>query len=354
MRVLILTADFPPQAWSGIGIAVRRQAAALAALGITVHVVIGKQPPPYSVQSSVRNPANFYLIGKYFPVDASRYDLVHLHSLSLGEMALELKRRFHLPLIYTMHSLIPVEIGPAAPPGFWSTVQGRILGQSDRIICLSESERAALCRLLPEAVSCTHVIPNGVFPLRDSRHPYNLHGPVVYAGRFARSKGLRILADMIEAMHSRSGNRVKFIFAGGHGDREITDALFTIAKRYPSLCEVRDWMEPEKLEALLKTASVAVIPSRYEPFGLVAVESMRLGVPVLVSDAGGLTETVRPESGGVVEGSREPEKWAETLLGLLNNSALRNKLSERGPQYVAANYDINRISKRMIDEVYAA
>src|SRR4051794_3281495 len=91
MRVLILTADYPPNAWSGIARAVEVQARALSLMDVDVHVIAGKARQGF--QSSRGRPVLHWLDGACFPVDPRGFDRVHLHSLSLAELALELRGR---------------------------------------------------------------------------------------------------------------------------------------------------------------------------------------------------------------------------------------------------------------------
>src|SRR5262245_30723553 len=135
MKVMILTADYPPAAWSGIGAAVALQARALAALGVETQVMVAsKERRPFLIEDGLRV---HWLSRARFPVDAREFDLVHLHSLALSELALELRGRFHLPLVYTAHSWLPSELGQSAEAAFWCAVQGRVMAASHRVIFLN-------------------------------------------------------------------------------------------------------------------------------------------------------------------------------------------------------------------------
>lgn len=350
MRVMILTADYPPCAWSGIGISVQRQANALASLGIDVDLLIAQNNSYTQHPAAGESLKIHYLSGSVFPVNPQDFDIIHLHSLALSELALELKRRFNLPLIYTAHSLIYREISGSYQSEFWCAVQGRIFAFSDRVIFLSTAERSDVIGLLPEIASKSCVLPNGVPIPTTMTSSYSHKGPVVYAGRFAKSKGLDMLMQMIPIILSKYS--IQFVLAGGHGDADCIRAIKHTAECFPDHCKVVGWLNPCQVEALFSSASLVLIPSIYEPFGLVALEAMSLGAPVLASSAGGLSEIVSDDSGGRQVHSRDPKIWAEEVLAIISDPETGKKLSIQGPKYVAARYNINTITERLIYEIY--
>ena len=96
------------------------------------------------------------------------------------------------------------------------------------------------------------------------------------------------------------------------------------------------------------------MPSRYEPFGLVALEAMRLGTPVLASDIGGLRDTVRPGSGGLRLDSFDPQRWAAETVRVAGDAALWTTLHEQGPQFVHRHYRGSELAARLLRDVYKA
>lgn len=354
MKVMILTADYPPAAWSGIGPAVALQARALAALGVETHVMVarGERRPSVAPVASVAEEGLtiHWLSGARFPMDAREFDLVHLHSLALSELALELRRRFRLPLVYTAHSWLPSELGRSAMAAFWCAVQGRVMAASNRVIFLNESERAAAVALLPELRLRARKIPNAIPPpVACETEPES--GLLVFAGRFARSKGIAVLVEVIERVLAE--RPIRLALAGGHGDAESERLIGKLVSRFPDNALVAGWLDRARLDALLARAALVLMPSLYEPFGLVALEAMRMGAPVLAAAVGGLKEIVTEESGGRLIGSHEPAEWSEATLNLLSDSQARRSLRHRGPRYVAENFNPARIAARLIEEAYA-
>lgn len=294
----MLTADFPPANWSGIGSAVFHQTNALRQLGVEVEVLTRER-----------------LAGPHFPLDIRGGDIVHLHSLALAELALELTGRFALPLVYTAHSLIERELGAEARS--WAALQQRLFRAADAVIFVSRAEREAVPH-----VKRAHVLHNGLPPLPSGR--YDEDGPVVFAGRYTYSKGLDVVLDLAEVIPR------ELILAGGHGDSDL--------ERRAASCSV-GWLPQDALHALFARAALVLMPSRYEPFGMVALEAMRAGAPLLASEA--LREVVPAES--IVAGN-----WREAVPRLLGDPARRRAMHESGARHVAEHFDARWLAGELV------
>jgi len=352
MRVMILTADYPPHVWSGIGATVERQASALAARGIEVHVMVAARLGAPVSPAAENDPVVHHLCRRRCPVDPWSFDVVHLHSLALSEFAVEMRRRAGTRLVYTAHSLLHLELADAPHAAGWCAVQQHMLATSDRVVFLSVAERAAALDLFPELAGRSVVIPNGVPPPPRALPPPGGDGPIVFAGRFTRNKGVELLAAVIPRLLARRQHR--FVLAGGHGDERGHRVLSSVSDRFPGHCQLVGWLGRDELDRLLASAAVVLVPSLYEPFGLVALEAMRNGAPVLAAAVGGLAEIVDRHSGGRLVHSRDPEAWTDAIVDLLTDPATTQALHLRGPEYVAARYDVDRLAQRLVDDVYAA
>jgi glycogen(starch) synthase len=348
-RVLLLTADYPPDVWSGIGSAVESQANALARAGADVHVLVASASRLPAANAS--GPVLHRLNRSACPVDPRGFDCVHLHSLALAELALEMRRRFAVKLAYTAHSIVQRELADGPARRFWSRVQLAMMRASDTVVFLSESERQYALELAPDLGSSQslRVIGNGIEPAPvAARRPGD--GPVVFAGRFTRNKGLPLLLDVLPRI--AAGRPLRFVLAGGHGDDSCSRELARLRAALAGACELPGWLSRVRLRALFAEASLVLAPSMYEPFGMVALEAMAAGAPVLASLAGGLREVVRPGSGGELAQSRDPEEWRARAEAILSDDARWSALHERGPRFAAENFDIRRVAGRLQGEVY--
>jgi glycosyltransferase involved in cell wall biosynthesis len=336
MRVLVLTADHPPHTWSGIGTAVASQAEALHRLTDVEVSVLVPEPTDDRWRS---------------PVRPEGFDLVHLHSLALSELALELRRRFALPLVYTAHSLLHLELAGLPQAAVWERVQAAVMRASDHVIFLSPQERAAALARHPELAGRCSVVANGVEPpSRQHRPRPSPDLPIVFAGRFTQAKGITLLAAIVRGLAGTRGYR--FVLAGGHGDVAGQAVAAELADRFPAACQVMGWLTRPMVDDLLARARLVLVPSRYEPFGMVALEAMRQGTPVLAAAVGGLPAVVTDESGGRMVGSRDPSAWCASIVELLESPTLHQELSRRGPPYVAHRYDPARLAAGLRDDIY--
>jgi 1,4-alpha-glucan branching enzyme len=349
--VVLVTADYPPDVWSGIGVAVHRQASDLAALGVDVTVLfVGRRSSGLRGSNPDSNLTLLELAASDpLPEIAGGAAWIHLHSLALTELALELRRRTGAKLACTVHTQPWLELSDHPRRRFWLDMQARLLGECDRVVFLSAAERSSAEALFP-SLAPAHVIPNGVppppaqLPGRDARHT------ILFAGRFARSKGVDVLAACIQRLGRENGTRVLVI--GGHGDEEGTAAVQRIARTRGGACQVEAWLSREELDDRLAHSLLVLVPSRYEPFGLIALEAMRLGAPVLAANAGGLRDTVRPGSGGLLLDSHDPRRWAEASLRLLRDPALWTSLHRQGPEFVGTHYRSSDLAARLLHDVY--
>jgi 1,4-alpha-glucan branching enzyme len=347
MTVVLLTADYPPHVWSGIGVAVHRQATDLAALGARVIVLVAgrrdgteRGSNPRVVPLDADGPV---------PADLEGAVWVHLHSLALTELALDLRHTLGARLVYTVHTQPWLELADHARRRFWLDMQARLLSACDRVVFLSAAERASGETLFPR-LPALHVIPHGVPPPPADVPGREQRRLVVFAGRYALSKGMRLLAGCVRRVRQMSD--LRFLIAGGHGDTEGVATIERLAREHGAACEIADWLPRAVLDERLAEALLVLVPSRYEPFGLIALEAMRMGAPVLAANVGGLRETVRAGSGGLLLDSSDPQQWAEATVRIAGDLALWTTLHHRALRFVDRHYRSSDMAARLLREVY--
>jgi len=350
MRLLVLTADYPPNIWSGIGVAVKSQVHALADNGLEVCVLYQSVSP---IQADHFSPGLVVhpLSQKGFPVDARQFDLLHLHSLALSELALEIKKRYRLPLIYTAHSLLDHELEASIEKSLWSSVQEIIFQASDHVIFLNSQERAQAIAMREFLSEKSSVIPNPIPPPEPGIHPFQASGPIVFAGRFTRQKGIDLLVQIVRRLSVRSN--YAFVLAGGHSDEYGERQTHCLQREFPNSCRLAGWLEHAALERLFSQAGLVLAPSFYEPFGMVPLEAMRMGAPVLGAAVGGLRENITPDSGGRLVWGHEPEEWCARIVELMEDRAANLQLRRQGPVYVQNHYHPEKFAARIVQEVYS-
>lgn len=355
MRIVHLTADYPPRPWSGIGRSVETVATSLARRGHRVEVLVAddlapravgiarglQRPPP---QRQARDVTVHRLDRRRLPIDPRGVDWLHLHSLRLAPLALALRDRFGLRLAVTVHTSLQHEKPHCVA---WCALQRRLLRSCDHLVLPSRHLAEEVAELLgTDEVPWSHV-PHGVpVPsiavdanlLSESVSPLRSEGPLVFAGRPSHAKGGDLALAVLRRFAHRTGGA---IVAGGIRARDDRDGVHHTG-----------WLDRARLERLFAAASLVLVPSRYEPFGLVAAEAQAVGAPILAADVGGLREVVADGGGGLRLGDHDVDTWCHTVAALLDDPARRARLARRGPRAMRRRFCPERAAKRLESQVY--
>jgi glycosyltransferase involved in cell wall biosynthesis len=171
---------------------------------------------------------------------------------------------------------------------------------------------------------------------------------VFFVGRDVYEKGAHVLVEAFGHV-ARSYEKAKLVIAGKGERKDQKD----IAQRLGIQDKVyfAGFIDDETLYKLYKVIDVAVFPSLYEPFGIVALEGMAAGVPVVSSDAGGLNEVVDHGVTGVKTYAGDPSSLAWGILQVLNNSNGAKQMAQMALQKVQNVYDWQKIARQTM-EVY--
>ena len=266
------------------------------------------------------------------------YDLIHSHYWLSGRVGQMLKDEWHLPHVIMFHTLGEAKnrhhLSEREPAhridGERSIAQG-----VDRVICASEGEKEMLVGLYGVVPHRISVVPCGVdtaqfrpMARRTVRQKLGLamDEPIVlYVGRIERLKGI----DVLLRAAAQTDGRFRLLVVGGDTkDGERKSELTALSRELGIEPKVtfHDAVPHEQLPLYYNAADICVVPSYYESFGLVAVEAMSCGVPVVASRVGGLKETVQDGQNGYLVPWRCPEPFAERLELLLSNEPLRRTL----------------------------
>jgi glycogen synthase len=204
------------------------------------------------------------------------------------------------------------------------------------------------------------VIPNGIDPLDlapvddlaalRARFADPTEKLVLLIGRLVYEKGFQIALDALPRVIARLDG-VRFLVAGsGTHEAELKAQARRLGlERHGSFL---GWIGDDVLRSLYRIADLCVVPSIYEPFGLVALEAMASGCPCIVADTGGLREVVPNEDVGLRFRSRDPRSLAQMMEWVLANPALRFRLVTEASAHVAR-FDWADVARRT-DEVYGA
>ena len=270
-----------------------------------------------------------------------RYDVVHSHYWLSSWVGRELSREIGAPHVVTFHTLGLIkmqsragEVEPAERP----VVEAEVMASADRIIVFSPHERDAMERLYGADANKVSLVPCGVDlsvfrPLDQSavRDRLGLNGEklLLYVGRIEPLKGLDLLVET--AAHMDIGESVRMIVVGAdaNGGREL-DRVKQMAKEM-DLEDQIDFIgqvDHTELPLYYNAADVCVVPSYYESFGLVALESMACGTPVVATRVGGLSTIVHHGRTGYLKSWRCPESFANSLEMIISNDDLQQSMGE--------------------------
>jgi len=275
------------------------------------------------------------------------YDLLHSHYWLSGWVALRLQERWGLPHVTMFHTLGEVKnrarITEREAP-LRIQVEHRLARQADRIVCASQHEKHLLARLYDADPDRVAVVPCGVdldlFRPQDKEAArralgYTDERIILFVGRIEPLKGIDILINAVAQLGEESDFHV-LIVGGDRRSRQQVSHLQELASDLgigERVCFLGA-VDHEQLPLYYNAADVCVVPSFYESFGLVALEAMACGTPVVASRVGGLTGTVRDGETGYLISWRCPEPFAERLELLLDNEALRRRFGEAAREVV--------------------
>ncbi|HLD21679.1 MAG TPA: glycosyltransferase family 4 protein [Patescibacteria group bacterium] len=281
----------------------------------------------------------FFELVQYFR--KSRPDIVHTHLFASDVWGGYAAYRAQVPIIISTEHNINKNEG-------WvkHRLKCVIHHKIQAIVAISHAVEHYIVQYCSSVRSKILVIPNGIDVHRFSRpHTYQKKSVPVIAvvGRLEEQKGHIDLLHALSFVHQPLLLR---IIGEGSLHRQIQQQAQQLSKTHEIRLEgTRTGTDLEKIYA---DADVVIVPSRWEGFGLVALEAMAAGCPVLVSDVDGLRECVEQGKTGLRVNMQQPQRVAEVLQQFLKDSSLRQQLGEAARIAVAKKYSIEYVVKKYI------
>ena len=368
MRTLILSWEYPPLIEGGLARHVRKLAEGLVAAGVQVHVLTrGQEESPAEEEVAgvlvhrVREPDRPRELGEFVTWvehmnadmlaagvelgDRFDFDLVHGHDWLVAVAGDHLARRFRCPLLVTIHA---TEYGrhqgwvERHPQSHIHGVERWMANRADCVIACSAYMREHVADVYGLEEERVAVIPNGIdpadlVPVRDlTELRAGFAAPderlVLLVGRLVYEKGFQVALEALPRVIERVGN-VRFVVAGsGTHEQELREQARALG--LDAHGTFLGWIGDDVLHSLYRICDLCVVPSIYEPFGLVALEAMASGCPCLVADTGGLREVVPNADVGLRFRSRDPESLGAMAERLLTDAALRDRLVAEASEHV--------------------
>jgi glycogen(starch) synthase len=277
----------------------------------------------------------------------SRYDfdVVHGHDWLVARAAGALACEAQRPYLTTIHA---TEYGrhqgwvDKHPQSYIHGVERRMARRADGVVVCSHYMQGHVADVYGIAEDKVQVIPNGIDPLDlapvddlallRARFAAPTEKLVLLIGRLVYEKGFQLALDALPGLIEEVGG-LRFLVAGS-GSHEI--ALREQADRL-GLMEhgtFMGWIGDDVLHSLYRIADLCVIPSLYEPFGIVALEAMASGCPTIVADTGGLREVVDHEKVGLRFNGGDAEHLAFMVERMLTDHELRDRLVTQAGEHV--------------------
>ncbi|MEW9534626.1 glycosyltransferase [Microbispora sp. NPDC049125] len=282
-----------------------------------------------------------------------RPDLVHSHFWMSGLAALEAADRLRIPVVHTFHALGSVKRrhqGPAdTSPRDRIDAEAEIGRRVDAVIATCTDEVDELIRMrVPRRA--TRVVPCGVDVETFNPHVEPLERPerprLLTVGRLVPRKGVDTTIRALQYLKD-----AELVIAGGpssnelHRDPEVTRLRWLAAQAGVSdRVTFLGRVSREALPALMRSSTAVVSVPWYEPFGMVALEAMACGVPVVASAVGGQKETVVNGVTGILVPPRQPAVLARALRRLLDDRVRRTAFGIAGADRARARYRWSRIA----------
>jgi D-inositol-3-phosphate glycosyltransferase len=286
------------------------------------------------------------------------YDVIHSHYWLSGWVGNLLARRWGVPHVAMFHTLGRLKnqaLAEKEESDARIEIEERIVDGADRIIASSEHERLALVDHYGARWENIAVIPCGVdlslFRPMDqaaARAMLELDGEVLlFVGRIDPVKGLDVLLQAVALLRTRP-NLTLVVVGGSDTERELQrNRRLAHDLGLDGRVFFKGAVPQEKLPIYYSAATLCVVPSYYESFGLVAMEALACGTPVIASEVGGLPTVVRDRENGLLVPRHQPEVFAQRIAQALDDVALRRALRLRARASVLC-YDWGIIAERMI------
>ena len=377
MKILMLTWEYPPRVVGGISKVVYDLSHKMVKEGNEVTVVTYKDGDNvkyyendkgvevYRVDNYMIRPNNFIdwimqlnfnMITKANEIinKNGKFDVIHAHDWLVAYSAKSIKESYNIPLISTIHA---TESGRNSgihdeTQRYINDSEWMLTYESSEVIVNSNYMKNEVQRLFGLPYDKINVIPNGVNLQLfsnvnvdyDFRRQYAMDNEkiILYVGRLVYEKGIQnLIAAMPKILDKYHDSKLIICGRGGMIDelREQVKYLGIDNKVY-----FAGYCDSKKMQKMYKCADVAVFPSTYEPFGIVAIESMLSGTPTIVSDVGGLNEIVEHGVTGMKSYAGNANSIADSVLALLFDPKLCANISQNAIKKVKENYNWAKIT----------
>ncbi|MFQ6062945.1 MAG: glycosyltransferase [Methanosarcinales archaeon] len=312
---------------------------------------------------------------RWIEKNKKNYSLIHSHYWYSGSVAHKLKDYFEIPMVHNFHSLgkVKYDVLKEAKPPFADMrllEEELILKNANAIIASTPQELKNILDLYGVTGENIDLIRAGVDerlfkPVEKTEAieetGLDFENTILFVGRITKAKGLRILIKALKKLKTEFNKELKLLIVGGDISGAMHSEIESKEKKYiKKLIEELELtddviflgpVEREKLPYYYSLADVCVVPSIYETFGLVAVEAMACGTPVIASKVGGLAHTVKDGYSGLHFVPGRSDHLAKKILEIITDSEKLRKMGINARIGTSREFGLERNVKQ-IRELY--
>ncbi|MEZ4614249.1 MAG: glycosyltransferase [Caldilineaceae bacterium] len=340
--------------------------------GRVIHVPAGPESP--IPVAEVGNYLDEFTDGvlAFAEAEGVTYDLIHSHYWLSGLVAEKLQREWHVPIVHMYHTLghmknLIAQSASERAPQDRLDGEAHVLRVADRVVAATPAEEQQLIDYYAADPAKLTIIPPGVDPARfrpidkkaAKRHVGIPCGDanILFVGRIEPLKGVDTLLRAMSILQERHPEAIQgtcLAIVGGDPWNEDRDSEMARLQALRTDLGIHDLVtflgarDQDILPYYYAGAEMVIMPSHYESFGMVALEAMAMGTPVIASEVGGLAHLVQHGVNGFHVPSRDPEALAQRILELLTDDELRDRLGRQAREY-ARKYHWSNVVERMLD-----
>jgi glycogen synthase len=300
--------------------------------------------------------ANHHMVQLISKLGEWRPDVIHAHDWMVSWAADTIRALWEAPLVATIHGTERGRHGGHVPPGTPAAINATewwLTWEADEIIACSQfmvREVTGDFELLPEKV---HLVPNGIDVTTWEAHTSpSASDPLVLAwGRIQYEKGFQVLASAMARLRHRVPG-IRCVIAGRGSFLPELQTHLDI-EGVSDLVHLAGFVPTEELRELAGSATCVVIPSLYEPFGIVALEGMAAGAPTIAARTGGLAEILGGTDAGVLFDPADPDALADSIATVIADPDLAARLRRNAAALLADTYSWDAIAASTV-AIYAA
>ena len=377
MKILMLTWEYPPRIVGGIARVVHDLSKRLIKDGHEVTVITYKDGDlpeyendkgveVYRVENYMIHPNNFidWILQLNFNMVAKateimnkkgNFDVIHAHDWLVANSANTLKKAFKIPMVATIHA---TESGRNSgihddTQRYINDTEWLLTYEATEVIVNSNYMKGHVQGLFGLPFDKISVIPNGINLNNftgidrdyDFRRRFAMDNEkiILYVGRLVYEKGVQhLISAMPKILENYHDSKLVIAGKGGMIDelKSQVESMGLSNKVY-----FTGYLNQKEVQKMYKCADVAVFPSTYEPFGIVALEAMLAGIPTVVSDIGGLNEIVEHGVNGMKSYTGNPNSIADSVLSLLFDPQLAMNVTKNAKNKVKDEFNWQKIAQ---------